>query len=149
MRFVALALLAACGGKPAPPKPKPEPAKALATLLHDDFAMLGEVAHRLKGRCQASIDELGPLIARMKDHEIQVKAMLEDTQDAAALKKELATYAEDTKGKSDAIAQDLGATFVACGQLCTGTCEGGVCRDTGVCKERYELERLIAGMPTY
>jgi hypothetical protein len=178
---LALILMFACGGaRPAPPKPQPLDPKGLAKLLDDDLARLGEIAHRLRGKCTATIAELRPHVSRMKTHELEVQHMLEDAQQAAELKQELAAYASRAAGKSDGIAKDLGATYVACGQHCGQQSQRP--KDEApprwpppseptddrndpqppvrpappanidpqpICQERYQLERVIAELPTY
>lgn len=154
MRLAVVLVLAACGGKPAAPAPKPQPAKELAKLLDLDLYLLGEIAHRQRGNCERTIAELEPHVERMRSHKLEVNRMLEDAQQAKELKAELAAYASRAAGKSDAIAQDLGATYLACGKTCTATCDpapGGGANNcvTRGCKQAYQLERMISNMPTY
>ncbi len=142
MRLALIAMvIAACGGHAAPPPAPPQPSEAekLAASLDDDLARLGEIAHRLRGKCPELIAELRPHVERMKQHHDQVQHLLADTKQAAELKQALAAYNTRAGGKAEAIAEDLGATYKACHD----------CPTDITCKERYQLERVIADMPTY
>jgi hypothetical protein len=148
MRLAVILLVFACGGaKPAPPRPKPLDAKGLAKLLDEDLERLVSIAHDQRGNCKATIEELGAHVMRMKNHETEVKRMLDDAQQAAELEKELATYASHATGKAELIVNDLALTHAACTKLCVDRCGDG-CTEK-VCEERYQLERVIASMPTY
>jgi len=132
---------AACRHAPPSPTPTPPPSEAeqLAAALDDDLARLGEIAHRLRGHCPALIAELRPHVARMKQHHDRVQHLLADPKQASELKQALAAYNTRAGGKAEAIADDLGATYRTCHDCATDL----------ACKQRYQLERVIADMPTY
>lgn len=112
----------------------------LARLLDEDLVQLGDIAHRLRGKCTETILELRPQVTRMQQHHAEVVRMLQDARQASELKRQLAVFSQHVAGKTDQIANDLGATYLACGERCAGD---------GTCRDRYQLERAIADMPTY
>jgi len=142
VRLAVILVVAACGGHaaaPPPPKPAPLDARTLAKQLDEDLIELGEIAHRLRGKCRELIAELRPHVARMQQHHASVTLMLEDATQAADLERELASYAKHAAGTANGIADDLGATYLTCHD----------CTTDAACKERYQLEHVIADMPTY
>jgi hypothetical protein len=139
VRLALILLVISCGGRAPPPTPVELDPAGLARLLDEDFARLGDIAHRLRGKCTETVTELRLHVARMKQHRSEVDRMLRDTRQTTELKKQLAAYSDRATGK-DQIADDLGATYLACGAQCAPETP---------CKDRYELERAIAGMPTY
>jgi hypothetical protein len=130
---LALILLLACGGKPAPKPPQVSPAETLAKQLDDDLAKLAELAHRNAADCAALADQLRPHVELMKRHAVDVQIMVADPAQAADLKAALAGYADKSKGRTDAIAKDLGTAYLKCPDTDT----------------KYRLEKAISDMPTF
>lgn len=128
MRF-ALIFVLACGGKPAPKPPQVSPAEALAKQLADDMTELAAIAHD-NPECGALVRSLHPHVERMKRHATEVTAMTSDPVKAGELK---AALANKPPARTDQIAKDLGATYLAC-------------PDKDV---KYQIEKAIAEMPTY
>lgn len=94
---------------------------------------LAELARRHRGNCSSLTAELRPHVDRMKQHATAVEQMTADPSKTRELEAELAKYAQ-TSARTDQIAQDLGATYVAC-------------KDDPA--QRHALERVIADIPTY
>jgi hypothetical protein len=137
--------LAACGGRSPPPKPPPPlDGKQLAQLIYGDLVQLGELAKRSRGKCAELTAELVPHVARMKSRHTDVELMMRDSKQATELKTELATYADRTKALTDKTAADLAATYLSC---CPTT--EGPKAERASCPAGYQLERVIADMPTY
>ncbi|MBS1120863.1 MAG: hypothetical protein H6Q90_3091 [Deltaproteobacteria bacterium] len=119
-RLVALVIalgFAGCGGRPrADQPPRPSDPKQLALALHLDLERLGELAHRLRGRCPELVAELRPHVARMRAHAAEVKQATQDRKLAIELKSEVLAYDERDRGLSDVIGTDLGASYLSCKQ---------------------------------
>jgi hypothetical protein len=170
----AIALTLACGGPPPPKKPPPPlDAKQVAALVYADFVALADTAHRLRGHCTQLIAELGPRVARMQQTKTEVDRVLRDAKQAGELKTELATYADRTKTLTDTIATDLAATYLECCprardepapqpqsppprtdgdapvQPRSDSDERKLPPVQTSCPTGYQLERAIAGIPTY
>jgi hypothetical protein len=151
---IAIALIfiaSACGGRSAPPKPPPPLSKQLAAAIYSDFIALGEIAQRQRGKCAELTAELRPHVSRMKARKADVDVMLRDPKQTTELKAELATYANPINGLTDKIATNLAATYLTC---CPRPprdepAEDPPKPDAKRCPAGYELERVIADMPTY
>ncbi len=127
-------LLVACSGHHTPPPKQPPPAqpdpKGLARLVDEDMTQLGEIAHRLRGQCAELIAELRPHVTRMQQHYTETEKMLQSER-YKDFKAEVAGYAQRAGTRSDQIAKDLSDTYLGCTD------------------DRYQLEHVIADIPTY
>jgi hypothetical protein len=149
--------LVACGGKPPPPKPAPPLGPTdLAALIYSDFTALAELARRQRGKCTALTAELKPHVARMRARQADVERMLRDAKQAGELKTELAAYAERSKPLADTIAADLATTYLTCCPARVPAPAGpqaipktGSEVEAPTCDAGYQLERVIADLPTY
>ena len=112
--LIAIALVAACGSRAAEPqKPKADDPKQIAYQLHVDMTALGEIAARLRGKCDQLVAELSPHVEQMRGHADKARAVAESER-GQELKTEIAAYDSQHRGLSDAIGSDLAASYQTC-----------------------------------
>lgn len=120
LRTLALASLASlsldvgCGGRTTPTQPKGPDPKHLARQLNADLVELSVIAKRQRGDCPKLTAELRVHVVRMKQHVDAVKSAGEDPKFAGAWRTEADAYADQKSKLTDAIAEDLAASYLGC-----------------------------------
>jgi hypothetical protein len=116
LAVLAAAAAAACASAPRAAAPAAPAPRQIALDRHVDVRALAELATRTRGNCDALATELGPLVARMKQHVTAIRRAQLDPALAKQLTTELRAYDVPDRGLDEQIGSDLAQTYLGCKQ---------------------------------